>query len=193
MKYQKGLKNYSFYLILGLCLIFIGFLVYLISMREYNQFDWLWLFHSSNKNEIQIINQAESTIIPTPVSTYAKVTRIIDGDTIVIDTGQHVRYIGINTPETETSECFAKEAGDINEDLVLGKEVKLEKDVSETDKYGRLLRYVYVGQEMINDELVKGGSAKVDSIPPDLKYKDEFLQSEKYARQNNLGLWGKCY
>ena len=129
---------------------------------------------------------------------YAKVTRVIDGDTIVIDTGQTVRYIGINTPEVETSECFATEAGEINEDMILGKEVRLEKDISETDKYGRLLRYVYTdegpdGYEMINDELLKIGLAKVETVPPDIKYKDEFDQSQDYAKQNKLGLWSKCF
>lgn len=130
----------------------------------------------------QLINQ----------TTFAKVTRVIDGDTIVIDTGEEVRYIGMNTPETETSECFATEASEVNENLVLGKTVRLEKDVSETDKYGRLLRYVYVGDTFIDDYLVKNGDARVMTVPPDTKYKDEFLQSENYAKENNLGLWGKC-
>jgi micrococcal nuclease len=77
--------------------------------------------------------------------------------------------------------------------LVLGKEVRLEKDVSETDKYGCLLRYVYIGNDFINEELVKGGSAKVEPVPPDVKFKKEFLESEKNAKALNLGLWGNCF
>jgi micrococcal nuclease len=123
---------------------------------------------------------------------FAKVIRVIDGDTIQLEGGDRVRYIGMNTPELETNECFATEASEINKNLVLGKIIKLEKDISDTDKYGRLLRYVYVDNVFIDDYLVKNGDAKVMTIPPDTKYKDEFLQSQNYAKQNNLGLWGKC-
>jgi micrococcal nuclease len=176
MSFRKSLKSISLYSVIGICLIIIG----------------LHYFPFNRNLIVQAPSYATLSPTPTPSSTFAKVTRVIDGDTIVIDTGAHVRYIGMNTPEVETSECFASEATQINTSLVLGKEVKLEKDVSETDKYGRLLRYVYVGTEMINDELVKDGSAKVDTVPPDTKYRDEFLQSEKYARENNLGLWSAC-
>src|SRR4030042_2567140 len=77
------------------------------------------------------------------------VTRVIDGDTIEIEGGQKVRYIGIDTPEKvdprPSVQCYGKEAAAKNKELVEGKRVRLEKDVSETDKYGRLLRYVFVG------------------------------------------------
>ena len=175
MKSRKSLKNINFVLFLGICLIFFGILAYF-----------------SNRNIVQVVPS------PTPVAkvftsvTFAKVTRVIDGDTIVIDTGDHVRYIGMNTPELETSQCYATEASEINKNLVLGKTVKLVKDVSETDKYERLLRIVYIGDQMIDDELVKDGSAKVMTVPPDVEYKDEFLQSQEYAKENKLGLWGKC-
>ncbi len=129
----------------------------------------------------------------TPIFTFAKVTRVIDGDTIVIDTGQHIRYIGMNTPEMETGECYATAASEINRNLVLGKTVELVKDVSGTDKYGRLLRYVYIGNLFIDDELVKEGAAKIMTVPPDIKYKDIFQSSQNYAKENNLGLWGKCF
>jgi micrococcal nuclease len=144
----------------------------------------------SQKNQISPISQSFVT---------AKVAKVIDGDTIVIDTGEHIRYIGINTPEMETNECYATEATMTNKNLVLGKTVRLEKDVSETDKYGRLLRYVYIshpeldsGSAFVNDELVKNGSARVETVPPDTKFKTEFVSSEKYAKVNKLGLWGKC-
>ena len=139
-----------------------------------------------------------SLITPKTSVVFAKVTRVIDGDTIVIDTGEHIRYIGINTPEVETNECFATEASEINKNLVLGKTVKLEKDISETDKYGRLLRYVYVedknvGDNFINNELIKNGSARVETVKPDIKYESEFVTWQRFAKQNNLGLWGKCF
>lgn len=125
-----------------------------------------------------------------------KVIRVVDGDTIEIEGNIKVRYIGINAPESvapgKPVGCFGHEASDKNKELVLGEEVTLEKDISETDKYNRLLRYVYLDGVMINDELVKEGYAEVATYPPDIKYKDEFLVSEKYAKENSLGLWGKC-
>ena len=165
---------------------FLCFVVFLILI-------WFIVRHS----KISLIAPIpQITLIPSPTPsgevTFAKVTRIIDGDTIVIDTGQHVRYIGMNTPEIETSECYATEASEINKNLVFGKEVKLLKDVSETDKYGRLLRFVYVGDVFVDDYLAKDGAAKIITIPPDVEDKDLFLQSQEYAKENNLGLWGKC-
>jgi micrococcal nuclease len=74
----------------------------------------------------------------------------------------------------------------------LGKIVRLEKDVSETDKYGRLLRFVYVDNIFVNNELTNGGFTKVMTVSPDIKYKDQFLKSENYAKENKLGLWSSC-
>ncbi len=123
-----------------------------------------------------------------------KVTKVIDGDTIEIEGGQRVRYIGIDTPETVDPRrpvgCFGKEASNINKELVEGKEVRLEKDISEIDKYGRLLRYVYVDNLFVNDYLVKEGYAKASSYPPDIKYQEQFRKSEEEARLNKKGLWG---
>jgi len=79
----------------------------------------------------------------------AKVIKVVDGDTIKLEDGRAVRYIGIDTPETvhpsKPVQCYGKEASDKNRELVEGKEIELEKDVSEVDKYGRLLRYIWIG------------------------------------------------
>lgn len=132
----------------------------------------------------------------TPTKFKAKVTQVIDGDTIQIEDGQKVRYIGIDTPETvhpsEPVQCFGKQASEKNKELVGGKIVYLEKDVSETDKYGRLLRYVWVGDIFVNDYLVRQGYAQSSTYPPDVKYQDQFLQAQREARENNRGLWGSC-
>ncbi len=120
------------------------------------------------------------------------VTRVIDGDTIVLENGERVRYIGIDTPEISQNECFALEAKKKNEELVLGKRVRLEKDVSERDKYGRLLRYVYVGEIFVNDYLVRNGYAYAVTYPPDVKYSERFLQAQREARENKRGLWAYC-
>jgi micrococcal nuclease len=116
------------------------------------------------------------------------VTRVIDGDTIEIESGQKVRYIGIDTPEK--GDCFENEATQANTKLVLNKHVSLEKDVSETDRYGRLLRYVYVGDIMINKKLVEEGYAVASSYPPDIKYQEQLRLINNSAILNGIGLWG---
>ncbi len=125
-----------------------------------------------------------------------KVTKVIDGDTIEIEGGQKVRYIGIDTPETKHPtkgiQCFGKQASAKNKELVDGKEITMEKDVSETDRYGRLLRFVYVGGIFINDYLVREGYAHASTYPPDVKLAEQFELAEQEARENNRGLWNDC-
>jgi len=118
------------------------------------------------------------------------VTRVVDGDTIHVglsDRDWSVRLIGINTPET--GQYYFEEAKDKMEELVGGKAVLLKKDVSETDRYGRLLRYVYLGDLFVNAEMVKEGYAQAATYPPDVKYADLFVSLEREARENGLGLW----
>lgn len=124
------------------------------------------------------------------------VTRVIDGDTIEVNIGgtiHKVRYIGIDTPELtdERPEFYAlaQEATRYNRDLVEGKTIRLEKDASETDRYGRLLRYVYVESVFVNAELVRQGLAWAKSYPPDTKYQDTLEKAEAEARQDKVGLW----
>jgi len=133
-------------------------------------------------------------ITKTPEKLY-KVVRVIDGDTIEIEGGQSVRYIGIDTPETVHSskpiECYGIEATDKNIELVQGKEVRLEKDISETDKYGRLLRYVWVDDIFVNDYLVREGYGVSSTYLPDVKYQAQLRQAESLARKLRKGLWGE--
>ncbi len=133
-----------------------------------------------------------------------KVLRVVDGDTIEVEySGQarRLRYIGVNTPETvdprRPVQCFGKEASNENKRLLEGKPVFLEKDVSETDKFGRLLRYVFLKLDdgttlFVNDYLVREGFAQVDTFPPDVKYRERFVAAQKEARENNKGLWARC-
>ena len=122
----------------------------------------------------------------------AKVTRVIDGDTIVIEGGYRVRYIGIDTPEIHPeTEAFGIEAWQANRQLVEDKLVRLERDISETDKYGRLLRYVYVDDTMVNAELVRQGLAEAKAYPPDIKYQDYFKELEAEAKSEGRGMWAK--
>jgi micrococcal nuclease len=125
------------------------------------------------------------------------VTRVVDGDTIkvLVDGSEYtLRYIGIDTPESvdprRPVECFANEATEYNRSLVEGKTVGLEKDISETDEFGRLLRYVWLGEEMVNWKLVSEGYALAVTYPPDVKYADLFASLQAGARQAGVGLWG---
>ncbi len=141
----------------------------------------------------------------TIVTARARVTRVIDGDTIELEGGQKVRYIGIDTPETKKPrtpvQCFGQEAYTKNKELVEGHEVMLERDVSETDRYGRLLRYVYLPKEnknasgeaiFVNDYLVRQGYAFSSTYPPDVKYQESFLEAQQEAREASRGLWHSC-
>jgi micrococcal nuclease len=119
---------------------------------------------------------------------HATVLRVIDGDTIDVEVNgerQRVRYIGINTPE-RNDPCF-DEATQANVDLVAGKEVRLERDVSDTDRYGRLLRYVFVNDTFANEALVAGGYAEAVLYSPDGKHYELFSQLEVEAVQAELG------
>lgn len=138
--------------------------------------------------------EVASSVNFNPTRYKTKVIRVIDGDTIKIEGDKVVRYIGIDTPETvhpsKPVQCYGKEASDKNRELVEGKEVKLEKDVSETDKYGRLLRYVWFEEVLVNEYLVREGYAQSSTYPPDVKYQDRFLEAQREAREEKKGLWG---
>lgn len=135
----------------------------------------------------------------TPVSTggvFVKVTNVVDGDTIKIETGETVRYIGIDTPEmvhpSKPLQCYGKEASDKNTALVEGKIVELEKDVSQTDKYGRLLRYIWLDGILVNEVLVREGYAFSSTYPPDVKYQERFIAAQKLAQEEQKGLWSNA-
>lgn len=162
------------------------------------------ILSQSQKNNLASVaptNTPQPSAVLSSNSELFLVKKVIDGDTIELDNGQKVRYIGMDTPETVDPrrgvQCYGKEASNLNKKLVEGKEVRLEKDVSETDKYKRQLRYVYLKDEngaeiFVNDFLVREGYAKAVSYPPDIKFQDQFRASEKEARENNRGLWSSC-
>ncbi len=162
-------------------LFFVYFLLYSISQSDIQRLFLVWkqnIFSSHLP-----INEEK-----------AKVKRVIDGDTIELENGEKVRYIGINTPESvdprKKVECFGKEAMMYNKNLVEGKEVSLVRDVSDRDVYGRLLRFVYLNDGIfINEILVKEGYAFVSSYPPDTSKQDIFRKAEATARNEGRGLW----
>jgi len=121
---------------------------------------------------------------------------VIDGDTIEVNidgTIYRVRYIGIDAPELDDDRpefrALAQEATRLNRQLVGGETVRLEKDISETDRYGRLLRYVYVDDIFVNAELVRQGLAWAKTYEPDIKYQGILDQAEAEASQARAGIW----
>jgi micrococcal nuclease len=126
----------------------------------------------------------------------------VDGDTIRVMVGgveERVRYIGMDTPELNTSSSatpdpYAEAATGANARLLAGGRLVLESDVSERDRYGRLLRDTWVERDgtwsLVNLALVVEGYAQVSTYPPDVKYVDVLLAAQRAAREDGRGLWG---
>lgn len=138
---------------------------------------------------------------PTGQTQLAVVSRIVDGDTIrvIIDGTEYpVRYIGIDAPEPDASDPAVKRLADAatatNAALVEGQDIVLERDVSDTDRYDRLLRNVWLvdsggSQVLVNLELVRLGFATVTTFPPDEKYEALLTSAQAAAQTEALGLW----
>ena len=148
----------------------------------------------------------QNTIALKPGS-FVYVTKAIDGDTVKLATGEHVRLIGIDTPESRYNAKLERDSArsrrDINVILGMGKEasrftrqlveckkVRLEFDAQKRDKYGRLLAYLYLEDgTFVNARIIEEGYAQLMTIPPNVKHADTFLKLEQDARKNGRGLW----
>lgn len=132
----------------------------------------------------------------------ATISRVVDGDTVQLSDGSKVRLVGVNTPESTTrTEEYGKEASNYTKSKLEGKQVWLQKDVSETDRYQRLLRIVWldiptddmddqeIRTKMFNADLVINGYAEPSTYPPDVKYSEYFVKYAREAREANKGLW----
>lgn len=129
-----------------------------------------------------------------------RVESIVDGDTFkIIYNGKttKVRLIGVDTPESVSANKkknneYGKQASNYTKERLEGKEVLLEFDIQQTDKYGRLLAYVYLEDgTMYNKELLEKGYAQIATYPPNVKYVDEFKEIQKKAKENKTGFWAK--
>jgi micrococcal nuclease len=125
----------------------------------------------------------------------AIVSRVIDGDTIEIEGGERVRYIGIDTHESVDPrgvvECLGRESAVRNREILEGMRVRLVADVEDRDRYGRLLRYVFLEDgRMVNEVLLEEGYAELLTIPPNVRYVDRFQGALTRAREAKRGLWG---
>jgi len=128
-----------------------------------------------------------------------RVAKVIDGDTVRLENGETLRYIGIDTPEIKIKQNgrfsykpqpFALEAKKLNENLVRNKIVRIEFDVEKTDKYKRLLGYCFVGNTLVNAKLLEEGFAVIYTFPPNVKYVEALVNSQENARKNAKGMWG---
>jgi micrococcal nuclease len=168
------------------------------------------LLASCGGHEVDLARQSPATAAEEPDGyEIAEVTRIVDGDTVEVritersdgpgagraEIGQtySVRLIGIDTPESvkpgSPVECFGIEASAAATALLEDQTVTLVKDVEETDSYERLLRYVYLGEEMANARLVLNGYAHAYTYPPNIRHTKLFVALQREARTTNTGLW----
>lgn len=140
------------------------------------------------------------TVQPAVLET-AKVTRVMDGDTIQVSRNgktETVRLIGVNTPETvdpkKPVECYGPEASAETKQALEGKQVSLEADPSQgdRDKYGRLLRYVYLHGENVSYYLIQMGYGREYTYDKPYKYQKDFQQAQAAAQQAGFGLWARC-
>ena len=165
---------------------------------------------SCSSHQVVLTQQAPATLLSEPPGhEIGEVTRVVDGDTIEVRiTGRvdgpgagdariggsyDVRLIGIDTPESvkpnSPVECFGREASAAAKTLLEGSEVRLVKDVDETDRYDRLLRYVYLGHELANARLVINGYAAAYTYPPNVRHSELFVELQREAGRERRGLW----
>lgn len=186
-----------------------------ISLKSVHIFFWLLLviFCSSCSGKPATVYYSEEGKLSLPFGrsynfddVYVK--RVVDGDTIQLETGDRVRLIGIDTPEIHESYKLYRDSQRTKQDvatiqnmgrrsyeftkkLLEGKRVSLEFDIDKRDRYERLLAYVYLKDgTFVNAEIIKQGYASVMTIPPNVKYADLFLRLYQEAREQKRGLWG---
>lgn len=134
---------------------------------------------------------------------HIKISRVIDGDTLILENGEHLRLIGIDTPELrkkteqgfiDEPAPFSKEAKSFTQALAEGRYARIEFDLEKRDKYRRLLGYCFIKDKdkeiFLNKKLLEEGLAVLYTYPPNIKYVDELVKAQKEARQNKKGLWG---
>jgi micrococcal nuclease len=141
-------------------------------------------------------SESETGPAPHPCGpTLAVVDHVIDGDTIVLDDGQRIRYLLVDTPESTNGEndCFGVEARDYNHTLVTGRTITMAYDEVCQDRYGRLLAYVSVDDVEVNRTLLENGFACILHIPPNGNDRvAEYQALEDMAKADDVGMWNAC-
>lgn len=187
-------KNQKWFVTSAVAVVFFLAIALVAAKVEFLQEQFFALSGQTQSAQTQSKNASVEDFFQSAQETF-KVSRVVDGDTIKLENGQVVRYLGIDSPETvdpqKSAQCFGKEASDKNKELLAGKEVVLVKDVSEKDKYGRILRYVWAGDVFVNDYLVRNGFARAENFPPDEKYRAQFKEAQAEAKKAKRGLWAE--
>lgn len=188
-------KNYNTGLIIQflkkIVIFFITLFIFscVVSCGVFLQADGSSLSNSgknNDKNNAAVSGEDHSGNTGTDNGAY-KVTEIIDGDTIEVNESFFVRFIGINAPEIDR--FFYDESREVLKAILDKKTIFMERDISNKDIHGRYLRYIYVDSLFVNLEMIRRGFANVYTVPPDLKYTEQFLNAEREAMENNRGLW----
>jgi micrococcal nuclease len=127
---------------------------------------------------------------PTPHSDCV-VARVSDGDTFRCSDGRRVRLIGVDSPESGQSPYGERARSALVKLLPAGSGVRLESDVASTDRYGRVLAYVWAGSTLVNEAMVRDGWAVLYTVPPNVKYADRLTRAQSEARAHGAGLWSQ--
>lgn len=174
-----------------------------LKVKNLRVFVGMFLLLITSFTAIRATSQVEDPAVLGEYSTSSFVVDVVDGDTLVVETEGEtntVRLLGIDTPELKHPrkeiECFAKEASEKAKDLLLEEEVFLRPDFTQQDedRYGRLLRYVYLADgTLVNELLIREGYAYEYTYRAPYKKQSEFQNAESEARENEVGLWaGTC-
>ncbi len=190
-------------IIIGVLIVWLTLLIILVvEIKQYYSYkDYRYPNRNHNNKEELLLSSPSESQNQGSTSKVAvektRVTHIFDGDTIEIEGGRKVRLIGIDAPELnidiKSPQCFATESAKITKKLLENQIVEMEKDGEDTDKYGRLLRYIYSDGVFVNEFLLLQGYARIMSIPPNTKYLKKFETAENEAKEAKRGLWGACY
>lgn len=195
------MKKKNIKLIIGGIVIVAGLVTGVISQEEVLNEIGLGNLISNNQNmSTETVNTNTVENIEISELNQYEVVSVVDGDTFKINyngTVTKVRLIGVDTPESVSSNQsknnkYGVEASNYTKERLEGQTVHLEFDVQQTDKYGRLLAYVYLEDgTMYNKELLEKGYAQIATYPPNVKYVDEFTQIQKQAKENKVGFWAE--
>jgi len=173
------MKSFKNKFILSLLIVFIVFFLGFFSKDFYNKLN----------PKIFPTLKPKNILLPEPKEGIYKVIKVLDGDTVVLETGEKIRYLGINAPEW--NDRWGPEAKKFNEELVLNKKVKIELDRKKLDAYGRILGYIWIDDILVNEALIERGYAKIYLIKGEVKpkYLDRFKKAENWAREHHDGVW----
>lgn len=195
------MKKKNIKLIIGGIVVVAGLIAGVISQEEVLNEIGLGNFISSNPNmSIETVNTNIVENVEISELNRYEVISVVDGDTLKINYNgitTKVRLIGVDTPESvspnkKKNNSYGKKASNYTKERLEGKTVYLEFDVQQTDKYGRLLAYVYLEDgTMYNKELLEKGYAQIATYPPNVKYVDEFTQIQKQTEENKVGFWAE--